>query len=79
LQKSSSRRPWLIPALIAAILFIGGVASNLIASDLEKNLKPYRHWVFQHAEESLMIFEQIEDPRATNVRAKLGAWRVGQK
>ncbi|HEX5602018.1 MAG TPA: hypothetical protein VFX63_05680, partial [Pyrinomonadaceae bacterium] len=41
-----SRRPWLIPGLVAVILFIGAVASNLIASDLETSLKPYRLWVW---------------------------------
>jgi hypothetical protein len=32
--------------LIAALAFIGGVASNLVASDLEETLKPYRKWVW---------------------------------
>lgn len=36
----------LIPASIALILFIGNVASNLIAADLDATLKPYRRWVW---------------------------------
>ena len=46
MQNPPSRRAWLIPGLVAAILFIGAVASNLIASDLETTLKPYRRWVW---------------------------------
>jgi len=46
LQKPPSRRTWLIPGFVAAILFIGAVASNLIASDLESSLRPYRYWVW---------------------------------
>ena len=29
----------------------------------------------QHAEQALTIFDQIEDPNAAKVRAKLAAWR----
>ena len=29
----------------------------------------------QHVEQALMICEQIEDPRAAKVRAKLAEWR----
>jgi hypothetical protein len=29
----------------------------------------------QYAEEALSIFEQIEDPNAAKVRAKLAVWR----
>jgi tetratricopeptide (TPR) repeat protein len=36
------RRTWFVPALIAAVSFIGGVASNLLASDLEDIVKKYR-------------------------------------
>ncbi|HKX32796.1 MAG TPA: tetratricopeptide repeat protein [Blastocatellia bacterium] len=43
---AKQRRTWLIPGLIAAVSFIGGVASNLLASDLEEALKPYRNWVW---------------------------------
>ncbi|GEM_PF-5466995 len=37
---------WLIPAIIALIAFIGGVVSNLIATDLDAIVKPYRTWVW---------------------------------
>ena len=37
-----SRLPWLIPAIIAALSFIGGVAGNLVATDLDQPLKRYR-------------------------------------
>jgi tetratricopeptide (TPR) repeat protein len=40
------RPPWLIPALVAVILFVGGVASNLVASDLQEIIRPYRKWVW---------------------------------
>jgi hypothetical protein len=46
LQNPSSRRAWVIPGLVATILFIGAVASNLIASYLETTLKPYSRWVW---------------------------------
>ncbi|HKU77035.1 MAG TPA: tetratricopeptide repeat protein, partial [Pyrinomonadaceae bacterium] len=46
LKKSLFRQPWLIPAILAAIFFVGGVSSNLVASDLEIILKPYRVWVW---------------------------------
>ena len=36
------RRTWLIPAIVALIIFIGQVASNLVAADLDTVLKPYR-------------------------------------
>jgi tetratricopeptide (TPR) repeat protein len=49
------RRRWFIPALIAAISFIGGVASNLLASDLEEVLKPYRTWVWLLCAVALII------------------------
>ena len=39
------KRPaWLIPGLVAAILFAGGVASNLVANDLERIIGPYGRW-----------------------------------
>ncbi|HWS88149.1 MAG TPA: tetratricopeptide repeat protein [Pyrinomonadaceae bacterium] len=43
------RRPrlrWIIPAAVAALLFFGNVAGNLIATDLDQELKPYRRWVW---------------------------------
>ena len=39
-------RSWLLPAIVAAILLIGGVAGNLVASDLQMILAPYRIWVW---------------------------------
>lgn len=45
-----SRLPWLIPAVAAALgavlLFMGGVAANLVATDLDHTLKPYRLYVW---------------------------------
>jgi len=46
LQKRPTRRPWLIPGMLAATFFIGGLATNLIASYLEKTLEGYRIWVW---------------------------------
>lgn len=43
---STPHRTWLIPAIIAFIAFIGNVASNLIATDLDPVLKPYRPGVW---------------------------------
>jgi membrane protein implicated in regulation of membrane protease activity len=40
------RRAWLVPALIALLLFLGGVASNLVAGDLQPLVQPYRAWVW---------------------------------
>ena len=34
-----------------------------------------RSQAIQHAEQALLIREQIEDPRAAKVRAQLTAWR----
>ena len=34
-----------------------------------------RAQAIQHAEQALTIYEQIEDPRAMQVRAQLAAWR----
>lgn len=43
---SSKRRAWFIPAVFAVILFIGAVASNLIANYVQPNLEQYRRWVW---------------------------------
>jgi formylglycine-generating enzyme required for sulfatase activity len=40
------RRAWLVPALIALVLFLGGVASNLVAADLQAVVGPYKIWVW---------------------------------
>jgi len=44
-NKPPSRRRrggWIIPAAIAVVIFVGQVASNLVAADLDEPLKPYR-------------------------------------
>jgi tetratricopeptide (TPR) repeat protein len=46
LQKPLSHRASLIAGIVAAILFVGAVASNVIASDLQTILQPYRRWVW---------------------------------
>ena len=38
------RHGWIIPAVVAIAAGIGGVASNLVATDLETTVGPYR-WV----------------------------------
>lgn len=47
-MSSLSLRPrsWFVSAVFAAILFIGNVASNLIANYVQLNLEPYRPWVW---------------------------------
>ena len=40
------RRSWIIPAIIAVILLISGVASNLVANYIQPGLEPYRRWVW---------------------------------
>jgi hypothetical protein len=40
------RHSWPIPALIAFVSFLGGLASNLVASYIQTNLEPYRRWVW---------------------------------
>lgn len=37
---------WFTPALVALILFSGGLASNWVAADLQDELEPYRPWVW---------------------------------
>src|SRR5215216_1982499 len=47
LQKRPSHRASLIAGIVAAILFVGAIASNLIASDLQPLLlQHYRRWVW---------------------------------
>jgi hypothetical protein len=36
----------LVPVFVAAISFMGGLAGNLIAGDLQTALQPYRRWVW---------------------------------
>ncbi|MEZ4683384.1 MAG: NACHT domain-containing protein [Caldilineaceae bacterium] len=40
------RHSWLLPATAALILFLGGVAANWVAADLQDDLEPYRPWVW---------------------------------
>lgn len=40
------RRAGMIAGLVAAIFFIGNIASNLIATDLQVAVQPYRLWVW---------------------------------
>lgn len=46
MQKRSSHRASLIAGIVAAVIFVGGIASDLIASDLQRILQPYRLWVW---------------------------------
>jgi tetratricopeptide (TPR) repeat protein len=46
LPKPLSRAPWLIPGILAAILFVGAVASNVVANYLQSILKPVWWWSF---------------------------------
>ena len=36
----------MFPAIIAAVAFIGGVTSNLVANYIQSRLEPYRRWVW---------------------------------
>ncbi|MFQ5854811.1 MAG: SUMF1/EgtB/PvdO family nonheme iron enzyme, partial [Anaerolineae bacterium] len=40
------RRAWVIPALVALVIFLGGVISDLVAADLRPLVAPYRPWVW---------------------------------
>ncbi|MCI0423971.1 MAG: tetratricopeptide repeat protein, partial [Acidobacteria bacterium] len=40
------RRRRLVPAVIAAVAFIGGVVSNVIATEIQDKVKPYQRWVW---------------------------------
>ena len=46
IQATRAHARWLIPAVIALVAFIGGVASNLVATDLETILPSYRFIVW---------------------------------
>ena len=47
MQKRSSHRASLISGIVAVIVFVGAIAGNLIASDLQPVLlKHYRPWVW---------------------------------
>jgi len=55
LEKRLSHRTSLIAGIVATILFVGAVASNLIASDLQPILQGYRRWVWVTAAISLLV------------------------
>ncbi|HKG79318.1 MAG TPA: hypothetical protein VKA78_07860, partial [Pyrinomonadaceae bacterium] len=55
LQKRPSHRASLIAGIVAATLFVGALASNLIASYLETTLKPYRVWVLSFLAIALIV------------------------
>jgi tetratricopeptide (TPR) repeat protein len=38
-------QPWLLPASFAAISFVGGIASNLVANAVDQTFRPYIRWV----------------------------------
>ena len=60
------RRSWLLPAIVAFITFIGGVASNLVASDLEGILPSYRIVVWGIFGLSLIITVVVSISEARN-------------
>jgi tetratricopeptide (TPR) repeat protein len=45
-QQRRQRFRWIVPAVIAAVLFLGGVAGNLVAADLDPVRKQYPGWVW---------------------------------
>ena len=74
-----SHRTSLIAGFVAAVVFVGAVAGNLIAIDLQRILQPFSLWVWltgaiAHAEQALTIREHLEDPTAEKVHAKLAVW-----
>jgi len=52
-----------------------GEGSDLWNVSLALDQLGERAQAIQHAEQALPIFEQIEDPKATKVRAQLAEWR----
>jgi hypothetical protein len=49
------RRPWLIAAIFAFILFLGNVAVEVLGEDLKEWLRPYRLWVWLVLPISLLV------------------------
>src|SRR5438876_10110558 len=69
-------RAWLIPAVVGAILFVGGVAANLVAAYLQTSLDPYRRWVWVIFGIALMVAIAVairEARRVTDPSALTGA------
>lgn len=63
---TEQRRPrhrWVIPAVVAALLFLGGVAGNLVATDLDSVRQQYRGWVwgFFFVALGIAVFLAIKD------------------
>lgn len=46
LSPGKPRRGWLIPAIIAAVIFLGGAATEILGDDLREILRPYSKWVW---------------------------------
>ena len=55
MSTTKQRRSWLIPALVASFAFLGGVASDLVAADLQALLEPYRIWVWTLCGVALLV------------------------
>jgi hypothetical protein len=55
LHKRPSPRASLIAGIVAVIVFAGAVASNLIASDLQRVLQPFSLWVWLTAAFALLV------------------------
>src|SRR5262245_15566374 len=45
MRSPNQRRSWFIPALIALVLFVGGLAANLVTSDMSQFVAHYRPWL----------------------------------
>lgn len=74
-RKRRPSRTWLIPAIVAAVLFIGAVASNLVASYVQTSLDPYRRWVWVSFVISLIVAIAVairETKRGTHSEASNG-------
>ncbi len=76
-------RIWFPPAVVALILFVGGIASNWVAADLQDDLEPYRPWVWGAFALALLVtlIMAIRDRQATAAEGALagGDHFVGDK
>lgn len=69
----------MITAIVAAIIFIGAVASNLIASDLQRIIQPFSPWVWLTAAIALVVTVAAaiaEVRRRTNPSTETEASRI---